>query len=121
MKLGEIFAYSTPVAGIKRKHFVSVEGSGIWCKDYSCQLDAEEEALSLMSGSCLSNSANDSELNEWYDKECQKFAPNQMKEGDYIICRYEGELFPGVMTVAIPGGNGATVKAMQKCRWVEMA
>ena len=48
-------------------------------------------------------------------KRVQKFAPKQVKEGDYIICRYEGELFPGVVTVTIPGGNGATVKAMQKC------
>ena len=34
IKFGEIFAHSTPAAGIKRKHFVSVQGSGIRCKDY---------------------------------------------------------------------------------------
>ncbi len=76
-----------------------------------------------MSSSCLSNSASDSELNEWYDRECQKFAPEQIWEGDYVNCKYEGELFPGVVTVAIPGGNGATVQAMQKCadgwKWPE--
>ena len=122
MKLQEIFTHSTPVAGIKKKHFVSVEGSGIRCKDYSNQLDADE-AFPLMSSSWLSNSANDSELNDWYDKECQKLAPQQVSEGDYVICKYEGELFPGIVTVAIPDVNGATVKAMQKCaggwKWPE--
>ena len=63
MKLEDIFTHSTPFAGIKKKHFVSVEGSGIRCNDYSRQLDAEE-ALLLMSSSSLSNGDNDSELNE---------------------------------------------------------
>jgi len=42
-------------------------------------------------------------------------SPEEVKLEDLIICRYGGELFPGVITASFPDGNKASVKAMQKC------
>ena len=65
---------------------------------------------------------NESEANEWYNSKCKRLAPHtNVTVGDFIICRYEGELFPGRVTSIHPDGKGAQVMAMQKCaggwRW----
>ena len=46
-----------------------------------------------------------------------------MRIGDFVICRYEGEVFLGVVAATFLDGNKATIEAMQKCiggwRWSE--
>ena len=116
--LDDIFAASTSVDSIKKMHYVTVLANGkIKCKEFTNKVDIQGEA-----GASGMTEPDGSDLDEWYDKECEKHAPqvsNEINEEDFVICRYEGELFPGQVTKVY--SMGARVKAMEKCaggwRW----
>lgn len=116
--LDDIFAASTSVDSIKKMHSVSVLANGeIKCKEFTNKVDVQGEA-----GASGMTESDGSDLDEWYDKECEKSAPqatNEIDEEDFVICRYEGELFPGQVTKVY--SQGARVKALEKCaggwRW----
>jgi len=120
MGLKDIFSCSTPVFGIKQKHFVAVQDDGtLLCKDYSNQND-ESELCEVTSSSI--NDCSERSDDEWYQEECSKIAPPAaINIGEYVLCQYEGELFPGCVSAVHPDGKGARVMAMEKCtggwRW----
>lgn len=120
MELNKFFASSTPVPSIKRMHFVRVLPNGaIKCKEFTNKIEIEEtsfESLDLE----VESSASESDTDEWYDEQCEKLAPPaKVNLGDFVICQYEGELFPGQVTKV--HSEGARVKVLQKCaggwRW----
>ena len=113
INLQELFAASRPINGIKKKHFVSVLQNGQFlCKDYSKQGDEDELAQPLQPSE---DDLNESEANNWYNSKCERLAPHtNVTVGDFIICQYEEELFPGRITSIHPDGKGAHVMGMQK-------
>ena len=123
MELDNAFASSKPVKSIKKMHFVSVLANGsIKCKEFSSKVDISEESKPDDEVSETREETDESELEEWYEDACKKHAPPatvDITEGDFVICQYEGELFPGQVTKVY--SEGARVKAFQKCaggwRW----
>ena len=68
------------------------------------------------------NDCSERSDDEWYQEECSKKAPPAaINIGEYVLCQYEGELFPGRVSAVHPEGKGAQVMAMEKCtggwRW----
>ena len=66
---------------------------------------------------------NDSDSDDWYDNRCKELAPQtiHVSEDDFVICRYEGDLFPGQVTIVHPEKQGVRIKVFEKCtggwRW----
>ena len=92
----------------------SLANGKIKCKEFTNKVDIQGEAGA--------SEPDGSDLDEWYDKECGKHAPqvcNEINEEDFVICRYEVELFPGQVTKVY--SQGARVKAVETCaggwRW----
>ena len=114
----DIFAASTSVDSIKKMHFVTVLANGkIKCKEFSNKVDVQQEG-----GASGMTDSDSSDVDEWYDKECDKRVPqatNNIDVEDFVICQYEGELFPGQVTKVY--SQGARVKVLVKCaggwRW----
>ena len=70
--------------------------SKIKCKESSNKDDVQGEA-----GAGVMTEHDGSDIDEWYDKECEKLRPqvtNETDEEDLVICGYEGELFPSQVT-----------------------
>ena len=66
----------------------------------------------------INESTDDSDSDEWYDKQCQKHGPPaKVNVGDFVTYQYEGELFPGQVTKVY--SQGVRVKSFKKCagRW----
>ncbi len=120
MELDNAFTSSNPVKSIKKMHFVSVLSNGsIKCKEFSSKVEFQEET-DADEMSEISDETDESELEEWYENTCRKHAPPAaVGIGDFVICQYEGELFPGQVTKVY--SKGARVKAFEKCaggwRW----
>ena len=113
MALDKIFSVSTPVPSIKKMHFVTVLLNGsIKCKEFTNKQDQEEtDATHEMPE--INESTDESDSDEWYDKQCQKHGPPaKVDVGDFVICQYEGELFPGQVTKVYL--QGARVKSFEK-------
>ena len=117
--LEESFASSSAVKGIKKIHHVAALSDGkIQCKEYSCKEvngDASEEDES---------DELSSDLDEWYDGRCTQLAAEAtsiIRVDDFVVCMYEGELFPGQVTNVLAEGKGASIKVLGKCaggwRW----
>ena len=100
-------------------HFVTaLEHGKIHCKEYSNKLSTEDASMQPME-----NEETDSDVDDWYDKQCNQLAPQtiHVSEEYFVICRYEGEFFPGPVTIVYPENKGARIKVFEKCagkwRW----
>ena len=121
MELDSAFTSYKPVKSIKKMHSVSVLANGsIKCKEFSSKVEVQGETDPDDEISEISDETDDSELEEWYESACKKHAPPAAVDiGDFVICQYEGELFPGQVTKVY--SEGARIKVFQKCaggwRW----
>ena len=101
MELGYAFASSKPVKSVKKMNFVSVLANGsIKCREFSSKVDIQGE------------SETDDEVSETREEtdESEKHAPPatvNITEGDFVMCEYEGELFPGQVTKVYSEGARA--------------
>ena len=117
ISLEESFASSTAVKGIKKMHYVTALQDGkIICKEYTrqeCNDDVSQQ----------DSKTDESDSDKWYDDRCQQLAPHpvHINVEDFVICKYEGEVFPGQVTAVHPEGKGARIKVFEKCaggwRW----
>ncbi|CAB3984000.1 Hypothetical predicted protein [Paramuricea clavata] len=119
ISLEESFASSTAVKGIKKMHYVTALQDGkIICKEYTRQ-----ECNDDVSQQDSETDESDSDLDKWYDDRCQQVAlhPVHINVEDFVICKYEGAVFPGQVTAVYPEGKGARIKVFEKCaggwRW----
>ena len=101
-------------------HYVrALEHGQIQCMEY-----LHKQSNDNASKQCMEiDSESDSDSDDWYDNRCKELAPQTIHvcEDDFVICRYEGELFSGQVTIVHPENQGARIKVFEKCtggwRW----
>ena len=105
--LEKSFASSTKA--IKKMHFVAALQDGkINCEEYSykeCNDHVSQQ----------DDEDDESDLDEWYVNRCQQLVSRTVRVNveDFVVCRYEGEIFPGQVTAVHPEEQGARIKCLK--------